>query len=54
MRSYAGCSDWSDRTCVHTTYLGSLLGAVELTDLCTFACKVGCFDAQIRGVVLYK
>ena len=35
-------------------HLRSLLGVIELTILCAFVCKVGCFDAQIRETLLYK
>ena len=34
-------------------HLGSLLGAIGLTVLCAFVCKVGHFDAQIRETFLY-
>lgn len=34
--------------------LGSLLGAIELTVLCAILCRVGYFNAQIMGVLLYK
>jgi hypothetical protein len=30
-------------------HLGSLLSAIELIVLCVFVCKVGFFDAQIKG-----
>ena len=32
----------------------SLLGAIALTVLCAFQCRVGYFDAQIRETLLYK
>ena len=35
-------------------HLQSLLGAVELTVLCAFVCKVIYLDAQIRSIMLYK
>ena len=35
-------------------HLRSLLGAIELTILCAFVCRVGYFDAQIRETLLYK
>ena len=34
--------------------LGSLLGAMELTVLCAFICKVGRSNAQIRETLIYK
>ena len=39
---------------VASHHLQSLLGAIELTSLCAFVCKVPYFDAQIREVVVYK
>ena len=35
-------------------HLQSLLGAIELTVLCVFACRVEYFDAQIRKCSMYK
>ena len=35
-------------------HLQSLLGAVELTVLCAFVCRVRYLDAQIRSTLLYK
>ena len=35
-------------------HLRSLLGAVGLSVLCAFECKVGYIDAQIRETRLYK
>ena len=29
-------------------------GVIELTVLCTYACKVGYFDAQIMETLMYK
>ena len=34
--------------------MGLLMGAIELSVLCTFICRVGYFDAQIRETLLYK
>ena len=34
-------------------HLGSPRGAIELTVLCAFVCKVGYFDAQIKKILLY-
>ena len=47
-----GCNDWPDRCCF--TPLAITFGAIELTILCVFVCKVGCFDAQIKETLLYK
>ena len=41
-------------TCVVSHHLRSLLGAIELTVLCAFVCKVEYFDVQIRETLLYK
>ena len=35
-----------DQTCPISHYLGSLLGAIEVTTLWAFLCRVGYFDAQ--------
>ena len=35
-------------------HLGSLLGAIEQPFSMGFVCRVGCFDAQIREIILYK
>ena len=47
-----GCNDRWDVVIgwigVVSHHLGSLLGAIELTFLCAFVCKVGYFDAS-RG-----
>ena len=32
----------------------SLLDAIGLSILCTFICRVGYFDAQIRNTLVYK
>ena len=34
--------------------LGLFMGAIELDVLCTFICRVGYFDAQIRETLLYQ
>jgi hypothetical protein len=47
-----GCNDWQDRCCF--TPIAITFGAIELTVLCAFVCKVGYFDAQIRETLLYK
>ena len=39
---------WLGRMVVVSHHLQSFLGAIELTVLWAFVCKVGCFDAQIR------
>ena len=35
-------------------HLGSLLGAIELTVLCTLVCIVGYLDVQIKQTLLNK
>ena len=53
-----GCSDSLDAVIgwlghlLH--HLRSLLGAIEVTVLCAFVCRVRCYDAQIRETLLYK
>ena len=34
--------------------LESLLDVIELTIVCTFMCREGYFDAQIRDTLLYR
>ena len=42
---------WIDVIAHHSQ---SFLGAIELTVMCAFICKVGYFDAQIRETLVYK
>jgi len=45
-----GCNDRQDRCCF--TPIAITFGAIELTVLCAFVCKVGYFDAQIRETLI--
>ena len=48
-----GCSDWSDRCCVHTT-CDYFLGVIKLTLLHVFVCRVEYVDVKIRGTLVDK